>query len=216
MQPADQALSQSVVDAMTTNETLFFRDLPQFEVLQKTVIPQLVEQHKVTRRLSFWSAASSFGQEAYSLAIMLVEMGLGGWNIKIHGTDISKEAAARAQAGKYIQIEVNRGLPAKYLVKYFKREGLEWQLKDDIRRMVNFEVLDLRDSMRSLGPFDIVFCKNVLIYFDIETKKQILAEIRSTIFSGGYLLLGGSETAIGLDDQYQRTSIDGTTFFQVP
>ena len=213
---SDPPLQQLVVDAMTTNETLFFRDLPQFEALEKVVIPQLVEQHQALRKLSFWSAASSFGQEAYSLAMMLLGMGLGDWNIRILGTDISVAAAANARAGKYMQIEVNRGLPVRHLVKYFTRLGLNWQLKDEVRNMVQFEVFDLRGSMRALGPFDVVFCKNVLIYFDKETKQQILAGIRGTLFNKGYLLLGGAETALGLDDEYERITIGGATFFQAP
>ncbi|MCD6399921.1 protein-glutamate O-methyltransferase CheR, partial [candidate division WOR-3 bacterium] len=196
----DLSLKQEVVEAMTTNETFFFRDLPQYEALRDIVLPRLVEERQGLRKLSFWSAAASTGQEAYSLAILLLEMGLGDWNIQILGTDLSTQALERARAGKYLQIEVNRGLPARYLVKHFTRSGLEWQLKDEVRRMVRFESFDLRKSMRALGPFDIVFCKNVLIYFDIETKKKILREIRGTLFSGGYLLLGGSETALALDD----------------
>jgi len=207
---------QQMVDAITTQESLFFRDLPQYDALRDVVIPELTERHKATRRLSFWSAAASTGQEAYSLAIMLLEMGLGDWRIDIFGTDISAAAAERARAGRFLQIEVNRGLPAKYLVKYFTRAGLEWQLKDEIRRMVRFEVFDLRQSMRGLGPFDVVFCKNVLIYLNLQTKKKILEEIRGTLYSRGYLLVGGSETVLNLDEGYQRKSIRGATFFQLP
>ena len=209
-------LDRQVVDAMTTNETLFFRDLPQFEVLRSTIIPELVEQHSATRRLSFWSAAASTGQEAYTLAMMLLNMDLGDWNIRIFGTDLSAATVERARAGIYRQIEVNRGLPAKNLVKYFTRAGREWRVKDELRRMTRFEVFDLRRKMTTLGPFDLVFCKNVLIYFDLPTKKKILKEIRGTLFGGGYLLLGGSETVLNLDNEYQRRSVQGVSLFQAP
>ena len=213
---SEDVVGQYVVDAMTTNESLFFRDLAQFDALRNVVIPELVERRRTTRRLSFWSAAASTGQEAYSVAMMLLEMGFGDWNISILGTDLSPTVLERARAGKYLQIEANRGLPARYLVKYFTRQGLHWQLKEEVRRMARFERFDLRQSMHFFGPFDVVFCKNVLIYFDTETKKKILGEIRGTIFSRGYLLVGGSETVLNLDDGYARRVIGGATFFQVP
>jgi chemotaxis protein methyltransferase CheR len=134
--------------------------------------------------MSFWSAASSAGQEAYSLAMMLLEMGLGDWRIKIQGTDLNTQMAGRASAARYLQIEVNRGLPVGYLVKYFTRTGLEWQLKDEVRRMVDFSTFDLRQSMSARGPFDVVFCRNVLIYFDVEAKRKILDEIHANAVPG--------------------------------
>ncbi len=207
---------RQVVEAMTTNETLFFRDLAQYDALRTTVIPALVQQRSLTRTLSFWSAASSSGQEAYSLAIMLREMGLGDWNLNIVGTDLADNILERARAGRYMQIEVNRGLPASMLVKYFTRVGLDWQLKDEIRRMVRFERLDLRQGGRMMGPFDVVFCRNVLIYFDIETRRQILRQIRSTLVRGGYLLLGGAETTFNVDDQFVRKMIGQAVLYQAP
>ena len=135
--------------------------------------------------MSFWSAAASTGQEAYSLAMMLLEMGLGDWKIRIQGTDLSTQMTERASAGRYMQIEVNRGLPVAYLVKYFAKSGLEWQLKDPVRRMVDFSTCDLRQSMPPAGPFDLVFCRNVMIYFDVEAKTKILEEIHGTLFRGG-------------------------------
>ncbi|MDZ4798964.1 MAG: protein-glutamate O-methyltransferase CheR [Bryobacteraceae bacterium] len=209
-------VKQQVVDSMTTNETLFFREMAQYDALRTEVIPRLVEQRQGLRRMTFWSAASSTGQEAYSLAIMLLEMGLGAWNIQILGTDLSTKVLDRARSGRFPQIEVNRGLPVQYLVKYFTRVGLDWQLKDEVRRMVRFESFDLRQSMRAMGPFDVVFCRNVMIYFDAATKKKILADIRGTLFGGGYLLLGGSETTLGLDEVYQRTAIGKTVFYRCP
>jgi len=212
----DLPLKQLVVEAMTTNETFFFRDLAQYDALKSVVIPELVRQHQDTRKLSFWSAASSSGQEAYSLAMMLLEMGLGDWKIQILGTDLSTQVLDRARAGKYLQIEVNRGLPAAYLIKFFTRMGLDWQLKDEVRRMVRFETIDLRQSLRTLGPFDVVFCRNVLIYFDLESKKKILSELYGTLFRGGYLLLGGSETTLNLFDRFDRRVLGQAAFYQVP
>lgn len=208
-------LRQSVVEAMTTHETLFFRDLPQYEALRTKIIPELMEQRKLSRRMTFWSAAASSGQEAYSLAMMLLEMGLRDWSIEIVGTDLSEQILARARQGRYAQIEVNRGLPVAYLVKYFTREGLDWQLKPEVTRMVSFRKMDLRDSFRGMGPFDVVFCRNVLIYFDTETKKKILGAIRSTIQPGGYLALGGAETSVLVSDLFERVSIGQATLYRV-
>ncbi len=213
---SSQSLKQQVVDIMTTNETFFFRDNPQYDALKNSVIPALLEQRQATRTLSFWSAACSSGQEAYSLAMMLLEMGLGNWNIKILGTDLSGHILDRARAARFLQNEVNRGLPAPYLVKYFSRVGLEWQLRDDVRRLVEFRPIDLRQSMRALGPFDIVFCRNVLIYFDVETKKSILKELRGTLYRGGYLLLGGSETTLNLDNGFQPKAFGRPVLYQAP
>jgi chemotaxis protein methyltransferase CheR len=209
-----QSLKREVVEAMTTNETHFFRDLAQYEALKTTLFPQLLEQRRLARRLSFWSAAASTGQEAYSLAMLMRGMELAGWNIQILGTDLAESVLKRAREGKYMQIEVNRGLPAIYLTKYFTRHGMEWQLKDDIRAMVRFEGLDLRQDMHRLGPFDVVFCRNVLIYFDLETRKKILRQIDGTLFRGGYLFLGTAETALGLEDRFERRSVGQAIVYQ--
>jgi chemotaxis protein methyltransferase CheR len=209
-------LRKQIVEAMTTHETLFFRDAAPFEALKAAVLPALLEQRKSARKLTFWSAAASSGQEAYSLAMMLLEMGLGTWNLQILATDLSEPILERARQGRYMQIEVNRGLPAQYLVKHFERHGLEWQLKDEVRRMVRFEQFDLRDSMRTKGPFDVIFCRNVLIYFDVETKKKILSELRGALFPGGHLVLGGSETTLNLDERFQRVPCGRTVFYQAP
>jgi chemotaxis protein methyltransferase CheR len=209
-------LKRQVVEAMTTNETFFFRDPAQYDALRSVVIPSLIAQRQDTRKMTFWSAASSSGQEAYSLAMMLLEMGLGSWRLRIQGTDLSSQMADRASAGKYMQIEVNRGLPVGYLVKYFTRVGLEWQLKDEVRRMVDFTTFDLRQSMSARGPFDVVFCRNVLIYFDVESKRRILDELHGTLFRGGYLLLGGSETTLNLTNRYERRIIGQTVLYQAP
>ncbi|HXM42463.1 MAG TPA: CheR family methyltransferase [Bryobacteraceae bacterium] len=213
--PATNAvLRRQVIEAMTTNETFFFRDPAQYDALRTVVVPSLILLRQDTRKISFWSAASSSGQEAYSLAMMLLEMGLGGWKIKIQGTDLSTQMAERAGAGKYLQIEVNRGLPVGYLVKYFTRAGLEWQLKDEVRRMVDFTTFDLRQRMSARGPFDVVFCRNVLIYFDVEAKRKVLDEIHGTLFRGGYLLLGGSETTLNLTNRFERRIIGQAVLYQ--
>lgn len=211
----DPALKQRVVDAMTTNETFFFRDVNQWESLRAHVLPRLIEARNASRRLRFWSAAASTGQEAYSLAMLLLEMGLADWDIRILGTDLSSTVLEKARAGKYGQIEVNRGLPAAYLARYFRRAGLEWEVKPEVKRWVEFRAFDLRRSMRALGPFDLVFCKNVLIYFDAPTKKAILQEIRETLYRGGYLVLGASETSVIQDAGYQREVLGDATFFRV-
>ena len=212
----DAPLKRQVIEAMTTHETSFFREAAQYDALRTIVLPGLIEQRRDSKTISFWSAAAASGQEAYSLAIMLLEMGLGDWNIQILATDLSTQVLDRASAGRYLQIEVNRGLPVAYLLKYFTRVGLDWQLKDEVRRMVRFAPVDLRQSLRALGPFDIVFCRNVLIYFDIESKRKILAELRETLLRGGYLLLGGSETTLNLDDRFERKMVGQAVFYQAP
>jgi len=212
----DPPLQKKVVEAMTTHETLFFRDIAPFDALKAEILPPLIEQRRVTRKLAFWSAAASSGQEAYSLAMLLLDMGLEGWNLQILGTDLSEQILTRAQDGRYMQIEVNRGLPASYLLKYFDRQALNWQIKDHLRRMVRFEQFDLRNSMRTKGPFDVIFCRNVLIYFDVETKKKILRELRGALFPGGYLVLGGAESTLNLDDEFRRVPVGRTVFYQAP
>lgn len=210
------SLRQQVVEAMTTNETYFFREVAQYDALKSTVLRELMSERQSTRKIRVWSAASSTGQEAYSFAMLLLEMGLGGWDVSIVGTDLSTPVLQRARAGRYLQIEVNRGLPAPLLVKYFRREGLEWQLKDEVRRMVRFEQDDLRQGTSARGPFDLVFCRNVLIYFDVETKRSILARIRQCLVPGGHLLLGGSETTLNLDDRFVRRPVGSAIVYQVP
>ena len=200
----DIALAHQVVEAMTTNETYFFRDPAQYDAIRTVLLPKLKQQRADTRKLRFWSAASSTGQEAYTLAMLLLENGFQDWNIQILGTDFSEKVVERARGGIYQQIEVNRGLPAALLIKYFRRTGLDWQLSEQVRKMVRFETIDLRQNMRALGPFDLVFCRNVMIYFDNETKRNIMKEIHSTLFRDGWLLLGGSETAFSLEERFDR------------
>jgi chemotaxis protein methyltransferase CheR len=206
-------LGHQVAEAMTTNETYFFREPNHYEAIRTVLLPKLVEDRRDTRNLRFWSAASSTGQEAYSLAMMLLDEHLANWNIQILGTDFSSKVVERARAGLFQQIEVNRGLPASLLVKHFRPSGLDWQLSDAVRRMARFETIDLRKSMATLGPFDLVFCRNVMIYFDNETKRSIMKQIHGTLFRGGWLLLGGSESAFGLDEWFERMTVGSLTVY---
>jgi chemotaxis protein methyltransferase CheR len=206
-------IGQQVLEAMTTNETYFFRDPAQYEAIRTVLLPKLTEARWDKRKLRFWSAASSTGQEAYSLAMLLLEEGLKNWDIEILGTDFCSKVVKRARAGIYQQIEVNRGLPTPLLLKHFQRSGLDWQLSDPVRRMAHFETIDLRKNIHTLGPFDLVFCRNVMIYFDNETKRKLLKELHSTLFRGGWLLLGGAETAYGLDDYFDRQTVGNTIVY---
>jgi chemotaxis protein methyltransferase CheR len=204
---ATSLLSRRVVEAMTTNETLFFRDLAIFEALRKKIVPRLMAAKAPGRKLSIWSAAASTGQEAYSLAMMLLEMGVTPSQVEILGTDLSEQVLERARRGRYIQIEVNRGLPSPYLLKYFHQTGLEWEIKETLREMITFRHIDLRQDMRGLGPFDLVLCRNVLIYFDIETKKSILDQIRRVLQPDGVLVLGCAETIINVHDGFKSETV---------
>jgi chemotaxis protein methyltransferase CheR len=206
-------LHRQVVEAMTTNETYFFREPAQYQALGDGILPEVIELRSATRKLSFWSAAASAGQEAYSLAMMLLEKGLHNWHIEILGTDLSSRVLEQAQSARYSQLEVNRGLPMTMLLKYFRRVGLEWEVKEEVRRMVRFRPFDLRSGMRSLGPFDVVFCRNVLIYFDMVTKKRILEEIHGSLFRGGHLLVGTTEAGLPPADRYQRQTIGNTVVY---
>jgi chemotaxis protein methyltransferase CheR len=207
-------VAQQVDEAMTTNETYFFRDPRQYEAIRTVLLPKLrQEQRAGNRGLRFWSAASSTGQEAYSLAMLLLEEGLEDQRIEILGTDFCSKVVERARSGIYQQIEVNRGLPTSLLVKYFERSGLEWKLSERVRQMARFERIDLRNRMNALGPFDLVFCRNVMIYFDEETKRKVMKEIHGTLSRGGWLILGGTETASGLDEWYERQIIGNITVY---
>jgi chemotaxis protein methyltransferase CheR len=206
-------LGSLVVEAMTTNETLFFRDKTPFDALRKHLLPELLKSSG-SRRLRVWSAASSTGQEAYSIAMLLTEAGLDRYRVEILGTDLSEQVLAKARAGCYSQLEVNRGLPAPSLVKHFARQGICWQLHEDLRQMVRFEQLDLRTGIRSLGTFDLIFCRNVLIYFDMETKRQILGQILNAMHGSSYLILGAAETTLNVDDRFQRKVVDGAVLYQ--
>jgi chemotaxis protein methyltransferase CheR len=208
-------LKRAVVEAMTIHETLFFRDAAAFEALKTGILPQLKSLRASKSRLSIWSAAASSGQEAYSIGMMLLELGLGSWQIDILGTDLSHQILERAREGRYAQMEVNRGLPAPYLVKYFKRQGLGWEVSDQVRRMVRFQQLDLRQIPRMFGPFDLVLCRNVLIYFDMETKRKIVQAIHATMTPGSMLLLGSAETLLNVNSTLERKLAGTAAYYQM-
>jgi len=199
------ALSRDIVEAMTTNESFFFRDVKPFEQFRTVLLPALIQARAARRSFRIWSAACSSGQEAYSLSMILKEekARLAGWNIEIVATDLSTEILAKAQAGLYTQFEVQRGLPIQYLVKYFKQTGDKWQVDASIRDMVQYRPLNLLEDFSSLGTFDVIFCRNVLIYFDQPTKTQVLGRLAQQLPSDGYLYLGGAETVVGITDRFQ-------------
>ena len=197
-----------VVEAMTTNETSFFRDLEPFEALRKLVLPELMARREHERKLHFWCAASSTGQEPYSIAMLLREFqpSLKDWQLHIQASDLAHPVLERARRGVFTQLEVNRGLPATLLCKYFLKQGTEWLLKDDIRSMVEFFQMNLVAPWPALPPMDAIFLRNVLIYFDVATKQQILARVRKTLRPDGFLFLGGAETTMNLDDAFERVA----------
>jgi len=201
----NEALAAAVTEAMTTNETSFFRDGKPFESFRKEVLPQIVERNAASRTLRVWSAAASTGQEAYSLAMLLSEeqTRLSGWRIEIVGTDISEAALKQARAGVFSHFEVQRGLPAAMLVKYFEKVDGSWHAASRLRSMVSFRSFNLLDNLSPLGAFDAIFCRNVLIYFDVETKAQVLAAIARRMNDRGVLFLGGAETVLGISDQFE-------------
>jgi chemotaxis protein methyltransferase CheR len=207
---------ERVVEAMTTNETLFFRDLRPFEAIEKTLLPELRERNAASRKIRVWSAACSTGQEPYSLAMLWRETQPPNWEIEILATDLSDEVLARARAGRFMQLEVNRGLPAPYLVKYFRRQGLDWEIDAEIRRMVIWRKFNLQEEPRGLGRFDLVLCRNVLIYFDQPAKRAILGRLRGVLVPGGYLLLGASETTLGSDETFVRKQAGQAVVYQNP
>ena len=198
-------LHHRAIDALTTNETFFFRDFHPFEALRRSILPAILEQRAGSRRLTIWSAACSTGQEPYTLAMLLREHfpQLADWTVSILATDLSPTVLKAAAAGAYTQFEVNRGLPANYLVKYFTKQGEKWLIKDEIKGMIEFRPMNLIQSWPVLPPLDLVFIRNVMIYFDVETKKTILKKIRNCLLPHGYLFLGTAETTTNLDPEYQ-------------
>jgi chemotaxis protein methyltransferase CheR len=212
----DDVLKVRVVEAMATTETLFFRDHHPFETLRTTVLPELIRSRTAERRLNFWCAACSTGQEPYSLAMLLREdfPQLSGWQVRILATDLSGEVLAKARAACFSQIEVNRGLPAPLLIKYFRQDGALWKLRDDIRNAVEFRELNLIKPWPALTRFDLIFLRNVMIYFDVETKRTILGQCAGLLRPDGYLLLGGAETTINLTDSFRRVAELKGGFFQ--
>ena len=198
----DPALERAVVEAMATNETFFFRDKLPFDLFRDVPLPRCLAAQAATRRLRIWCAAASTGQEPYSVAMLLHEARprLAGWQVEIVATDIATGVLEKAKAGLYSQFEVQRGLPIGMLLKHFKQTGETWQLSPAIRAMVDFRPLNLLQDFSRLGTFDIVFCRNVLIYFDQPTKADVLRRLANALAGDGVLLLGAAETVIGLSD----------------
>ena len=200
--PRDAALERTVVEAMTTNETFFFRDRLPFDLFRDVLLPRMLAARGPTRRLRIWCAAASSGQEPYSLAMLLHEAAprLAGWSVEIVATDLSTEVLEKAQGGLYSHFEVQRGLPAQLLVRHFSQVGDQWRIAPDLARMVAFRPLNLMQPFEHLGTFDIVYCRNVLIYFDMATKGDVLRRLARALAPDGALLLGAAETVIGLTD----------------
>ena len=205
MKGGSTSVSDQVVEAMTTNETFFFRDKVPFDHFRDSIMPEILQARASRKTLRIWCAAGSTGQEPYSLAMCLKEMGaaLAGWRVEILATDLSQEVLEKSRAGIYSQFEVQRGLPIQMLVKYFKQTGELWQINADIRAMVQHRQLNLLHDFSQLGVFDVIFCRNVLIYFDQDTKINIFNRLAKTTEPDGFLVLGAAETVVGLTDVFK-------------
>ena len=203
--PGSESLAARVTEAMTTNESFFFRDKTPFDHFKEVMLPALLKARATKRYIRIWCAAASTGQEPYSLAMILKEMGpqLAGWRFEIIGTDLSGDVLERAKAGVYTQFEVQRGLPIQMLLKYFAQNGDQWTISQEIRSMVHYRTLNLLNDFSALGQFDVVYCRNVLIYFDQPTKIDVLNRTAKLTAPDGYLLLGAAETVVGLTDSFK-------------
>lgn len=215
----DRLLTAEVVDALTTNETSFFRDAHPWDSLREHLLPELFEKRRSTRRMNVWFAAASSGQEPYSFAMLLREhfaAELDTFDIRMIGTDISASMLDRCRAGRYSQIEVNRGLPARLLLEHFDRDGMSFVIKDELRRGIEFDHLNLAEprTWGWLPTFDLVFVRNVLIYFDLDCKRNILANVRRTIADDGMLLLGSSETTINITEDFKPEPVGPSTCYR--
>ena len=215
LRAGDDRLRDAVVDALTTNETSFFRDARPFDTFVEHLLPDVVKTAK-SRQITIWSAACSSGQEAYSLAMLLLEWQAKnpGWTARIVGTDISPSMVERARAGKFSQIEVNRGMRAPFLVKYFEQVGRDWVISKQARDLCRFERGNLAQPAVNVPQCDIVFLRNVLIYFDLDTKRTVLSHVRRVLRPGGFLVLGGAESTLNLDDSFQRTELGKAVVFR--
>jgi chemotaxis protein methyltransferase CheR len=209
-------LGKKVVEALTTNETSFFRDKHPFETLKTAIIPELLKSTQAGKQIQIWSAASSSGQEPYSLAMLIADSfaWANDWQIKITASDISEEMLEKCRAGLYTQFEILRGLPPQYIPQFFQRAESKWQVKSDIRERIDFRYLNLCGDWGNLPKMDIVFIRNVLIYFDSDTKKTILEKMLQVIKPGGYLFLGSGEIPVGLEDRFQPTDFSTSACFK--
>jgi chemotaxis protein methyltransferase CheR len=210
------SLHSQVIEAMVTTETSFFRDFQPFEALRTRMLPEIVQRNAAERQISMWCSACSSGQEAYSTAMLLAEAApqLAGWNVQVHASDLSTVMLERAERGVYTQAEVNRGLPATYLVKYFDKNGAEWCVKDALRRLVRFQRINLNGAWPLLPRMDVVLMRNVLIYFDVATRHRILDKTRRLLKEGGFLLVGTAETMLGFETGFERLRDDRVVYFR--
>ena len=217
-QKPDEPLIRDITEAMTTNESFFFRDGTPFEIFEKHVMPRLLEARASSKSLRIWCAAASTGQEPYSIAMILKEMGakLATWRIEILATDLSSAVLEKAKVGLYSQFEVQRGLPIQMLVKYFEQHGEMWQIDSALRAMVEYRENNLLRDLSSLGAFDIIFCRNVLIYFESETKKRVLQNMSRLMPNDGALFLGGAETVLGITDRFKPAPGHRGLYMPVP
>ncbi|MBX2813778.1 MAG: protein-glutamate O-methyltransferase CheR [Myxococcales bacterium] len=203
--PLNSSLAKEVVEAMTTNETSFFRDMAPFECLSSIIIPDLMDRRENTKQLNIWSGACSSGQEAYSILLLLNEiLPQDTWKIHLLATDINSAMVARAKLGKYSQLEISRGLPTHMLVENFHQDGVMWQVSQKLRNLVTVREFNLIAKWPLVESKDVIFLRNVLIYFDVETKRAILQQIKRVLEPDGYLFLGGAETTIGVDEDFER------------
>lgn len=210
----NQLDAEMIVEALTTNETSWFRDALPFQALTDHILPEAVAALPAGAPLRIWSAACSTGQEPYSIAMTVQEQVLASRRVEITATDLSGEVLGKAERGVYSQLEINRGLPAKFLVKHFTKRGAEWAISDELRSMVRFSKHNLLAAPPLGGPFDIVFLRNVLIYFDVEVKRDILRRLRMTMRRGGFLVLGAAETTVGVDDSWTRVQVGRSSIYQ--
>lgn len=210
------ALHARAIDALTTNETFFFRDFHPFEALRKHVLPTVIEKRSSVKKLTIWSAASSTGQEAYSIAMLIREHfpALASWQVSILGTDFSPTVLVQARAGSYNQLEVNRGLPASMLIKNFTKQADRWVVKDELRKMVEFREMNLVQPWPIMPTFDVIFIRNVMIYFDVPTKQSILRRLRACLPAHGTLFLGTAETTMNIDPEWQPVTLGSTVAYQ--
>jgi len=212
---ADRQARARIVDALTTNETSWFRDGTPFQALEREIVPALAASRAITRTVRIWSAACSTGQEPYSIAMVLRDtVGAQGWHCQVLGTDLSPTVLEQARQGLYNQVEMNRGLPASKLISHFSRDGMRWRINDELRSLVSFRELNLARPLPPLGQFDVVFLRNVLIYFSVETRRQILQRVRAACRPDGYLVLGSAETTLGVDDRWRLVRLGTSTVYQ--
>ena len=214
----DPVLEREIIEAMLTNETLFFRDRQPFDQFRNVILPRLMETRAAKRHIRIWSAACATGQEPYSLAMILDEEArkLTGWRIDILGTDLSSAALETARAGSYSQFEVQRGLPITMLLRYFQKQGDGWSVVEHLRTRVAFKTFNLLHDFRPLGEFDLILCRNVLLYFDLPTRRNVLSRLSSALAPDGFLMLGAAESVVGVDTSFRPDHEHKTLYTSAP